>query len=280
MLFLNAVILGIVEGITEFLPISSTGHLIVFQRFFPISEPGDGFSEVFIVVIQLPAILAVIGYFWGQLWPFQRPEPGNLASAIVWPTMLLWTKIVVAVLPVIVLGFAFKDAIEDLLDSPVPVGATLVIGGLVLLLVDWKRPPVTIEHASQIGFGRALAIGLFQCLALIPGTSRAGATIVGGMLVGTTRTAAAEFSFFLAIPTMLGATLVSLRGKNFDFTGSEWGLLLIGSVVSFLTAYAVVVWLMRYLQHGSWRPFGYYRIVVGIGVLIYFLAIAPGGADS
>ena len=280
MLYVNAIILGIVEGITEFLPISSTGHLIVFQRMFPISEPGDGFSEVFIVVIQLPAILAVIGYFWSQLWPFQRPVEGRLSSAIVWPIMLLWTKIAVAVLPVAVLGLAFVDEIDELLDAPIPVGITLVIGGLVLLLVDWKRPPVTIEHAAQIGFGRALIIGLFQCLALIPGTSRAAATIIGGMVMGTTRAAAAEFSFFLAIPTMLGATLVSLRGRNLEFTASEWGLMLLGSVVSFLTAYAVVVWLMRYLQHGSWRPFGYYRIVVGIGVLIYFLAIAPGGAES
>lgn len=280
MIFLNAVILGIVEGITEFLPISSTGHLIVFQRMFPISQPGDGFSEVFIVVIQLPAILAVIGYFWGQLWPFRKPVAGNLVSAIEWPKILLWTKIVVAVIPVVILGFAFKDPIEELLDSPVPVGLTLVLGGVVLLLVDWKRPPVTIEHAAQIGFGRALIIGLFQCLALIPGTSRAAATIVGGMVMGTTRSAAAEFSFFLAIPTMLGATLVSLRGRSFDFTGTEWALLLIGSFVSFLTAYAVVIWLMRYLQHGSWRPFGYYRIVVGLGVLIYFLAIAQGGAPS
>jgi len=280
MLYLNAIILGIVEGITEFLPISSTGHLIVFQRMFPISEPGDGFSEVFIVVIQLPAILAVIGYFWGQLWPFQRPEDGKLATMIVWPTILLWTKIVVAVLPVVVLGLAFVDQIDELLDAPIPVGVTLIIGGFVLLLVDWKRPPVTIEHAAQIGFGRAFIIGLFQCLALIPGTSRAAATIVGGMVMGTTRSAAAEFSFFLAIPTMLGATLVSLRGRNLEFTANEWALMLIGSVVSFLTAYAVVVWLMRYLQHGSWRPFGYYRIVVGIGVLIYFLAIAPGGAQS
>lgn len=280
MLYLNAIILGIVEGITEFLPISSTGHLIVFQRMFPISLPGDGFSEVFIVVIQLPAIFAVIGYFWGQLWPFQKPEEGQLLTAVKWPIMLLWTKIAVAVLPVVVLGLAFVDQIDELLDSPIPVGITLVVGGFVLLLVDWKRPPVTIEHASQIGFGRAIIIGLFQCLALIPGTSRAAATIVGGMVVGTTRSAAAEFSFFLAIPTMLGATLVSLRGRNLEFTASEWGLLLTGSLVSFLTAYAVVVWLMRYLQHGSWRPFGYYRIVVGIGVLIYFLAIAPGGADS
>jgi len=280
MLYLNAIILGIVEGITEFLPISSTGHLIVFQRMFPISEPGDGFSEVFIVVIQLPAILAVIGYFWGQLWPFQKPGEGGLVSIVDWPTMLLWTKIVVAVIPVVVLGLLFKDQIDGMLDDTLPVGLALIIGGIVLLLVDWKRPPVTIEHAAQIGFGRAFAIGLFQCLALIPGTSRAAATIVGAMLMGTTRTAAAEFSFFLAIPTMLGATLLYLRGAEFDFTPSEWGILLTGSLVSFLTAYAVVVWLMRYLQHGSWRPFGYYRIVVGIGVLIYFLAIAPGGANS
>jgi undecaprenyl-diphosphatase len=262
-IYLKAVILAVVEGITEFLPISSTGHLILVEEFIHLGSNG-AFAKAFTVVIQLPAILAVVVYFRNDLWPFVD-EP-NLRRE----RLGLWAKIVVAVIPAAILGFLFDDTIESVLLQPIPVVIALIIGGIVLILVERVGHREIMPRVHDIGFAKALAIGLFQCLALFPGTSRSAATIIGGMVLGASRPAAAEFSFFLAIPTMAGATALTLAKSGASFTSQEWAVLALGSVVSFAVAYAAIAWLMNYLRTRDFTPFGYYRIALGILVLVYF----------
>jgi len=260
---LKAVIFAVVEGVTEFLPISSTGHMILLEEFLQFRQR-EQFPAAFMVIIQLPAILAVVVYFWSSLWPFGKPREDRDA------VFGLWARIAVAVLPAVVLGFLFDDFIEERLFNPLVVAVTLLAGGVVLLLLERTDRRPRFERAGDAGFGRALAVGFFQCLAMIPGTSRYAATIIGGMALGASRPAAAEFSFFLAIPTMLGATALKIAKGGAAFTSREWVLLAIGSVVSFVVAYGVVAFLMNYIRRHDFKVFGYYRIALALAVLAYF----------
>jgi undecaprenyl-diphosphatase len=258
---LKATLLGIVEGLTEFLPISSTGHMILVDAFVRLSE-SETFNVAFIVAIQLPAILAVVVYFWRLLWPFQKSKEERNH------TLSLWTKIVVAFFPAAVLGFLFDDLLEKYLFNPPTVIAALIVGGIILIVLERRPRPHRFSDVAEVGYGRALAIGSFQCLAMIPGTSRSAATIIGAMLLGSDRKTAAEFSFFLAIPTMLGATTLKLVKNGFSFTSEQWAALAVGSIVSFIVAYASVAFLMTYIRSHDFRVFGYYRIALGLVILL------------
>lgn len=257
--FINAFILAVVEGITEFLPISSTGHLILVESFLSLGKD-KAFTETFIVLIQLPAILSVCIYFWRQLWPIRA---GKLDPE----TIALWIKVVVAFVPAAVLGLLLDDYIESLFDNTV-VAVTLIVGGIILIAIEQRKHAGATESIPAMSYKQAVSIGLIQCLAMIPGTSRSGATIVGGLLLGASRTVAAEFSFFLAIPTMVGATTLKLLKNGLDFSAHQWTLIAIGSVVSFLVAYGVIAFLMSFIKKHSFSAFGVYRIVLGVLVLI------------
>ncbi len=263
---LKAVCLAIVEGFTEFLPISSTGHMILVEDYLQLSG-GKSFVDTFMVVIQLPAILAVVAYFWHAIWPFGR----NTDSRKV---ILMWCKVVAAFLPAAVLGKLLDDPIEYYLFNPLTVALALIVGGAVLILLERRKHREHILSVHDFGYMTAVGVGFFQCLAMIPGTSRSAATIIGAMLLGGARAAAAEFSFFLAIPTMLGATALKLAKHGLGFTGHQWMLLAVGSVVSFLVAYVVIAGFMRYIQRRSFAVFGYYRIVLGAAVLL-LLGLLP-----
>ncbi len=260
MVYLNAILLALVEGITEFIPVSSTGHLILAEKIFVLT--GDpGFNNAFLVIIQLPAILSVVVYFWRDLWPFSTS--GEKRTAL----YRLWFHIVIAVLPAVGFGLLFDDIIERHLFSPRPVAAALLVGGVALIVIE-KRPrqgvPTTLSGLTP---ALALYIGLFQCLALVPGTSRSGATIVGAMLLGLGRASAAEFSFFLAIPTMAGATALKLLKGGLAFTPEQWSILALGSAVSFISAYAVIHLYLGYIRKRDFVIFGYYRI--GLAAVIF-----------
>ena len=258
--FINAVILGVVEGITEFLPISSTGHLILVEDYLPLGGSKE-FADAFDVIIQLPAILAVVLYFWGRLWPFGGGKDPM-------PTIRLWMLIVAAFLPAAVIGFLGASAIKKYLFTKGVVAGALIVGGIVIIAIEKIGLKRRFEKVDDFKFPSAIAVGFFQCLAMIPGTSRSAATIVGGMAMGAARPAAAEFSFFLAIPTMMAATAHDVLKHGLHFSSHEWALVAAGSVVSFAVAYAVIAAFMRYIQTRSFIPFGWYRIVLGIIVII------------
>ncbi len=264
--YLKAVFLAVIEGVTEFLPISSTGHLKLADEFVDLGH-GPAFAHAFIVIIQLPAIFSVVLYFWRDLWPFggDRERRDRI--------ILQWFKIAVAFVPAALLGPFLNDAIEGVLSSTYLIAAALIVGGILLIVLERMSMTVRHETVRDIGFRVALGIGAFQCLAMIPGTSRSAATIIGAMILGASR-AAAEFSFFLAIPTMLGATAYTVLKSGANFTGPQWGLLAVGSVVSFITAYAVVAFLMNYIRKHDFSVFGWYRIALGIVVIVYFAFIA------
>jgi undecaprenyl-diphosphatase len=257
--FVNAFILAVVEGITEFLPISSTGHLILVESFLSLGNDKD-FTETFIVIIQFPAILSVCLYFWRQLWPLRD---GKLDRDIV----SLWMKVAVAFLPAAVLGLLLDDFIESLFDNAV-VAVTLILGGIVLIAIERREHEAKTDSIGALSYKQAIGIGLIQCLAMIPGTSRSGATIIGGLLLGASRSVAAEFSFFLAIPTMVGATSLKLMKNGLDFSGHQWALIALGSIVSFVVAYGVIAFLMAFIKKHSFSVFGIYRIILGIVVLV------------
>lgn len=263
MIHLKAVLLAIVEGITEFLPVSSTGHLILVDEWVSLSPDRD-FSNAFMVMIQLPAILSVVVFFWKDLWPSSRDR------AVVSAKLVLWAKIALACVPAAVLGLLFDDVIEAHLLRPLPVAGALVVGGVILIFVDHGKRTHRFETIADITFPLAVFIGMFQCLAMIPGTSRSAATIIGAMVLGASRVAAAEFSFFLAIPTMLGATLLTTAKHGLAFTPQQWGVIAVGSAVSFAVAYGVIAGLMSYIRKHDFRVFGYYRIALGLLVIAYF----------
>jgi undecaprenyl-diphosphatase len=262
-IYLKAVFLAVVQGLTEFLPISSTGHMILVDEFLKLS-PDKSFSEAFMVMIQLPSVLAVLVYFWRDLWPFVKDRAETEARVV------LWMKIGLALLPVAVLGLLLHSLIQNLFH-PYTVAVTLLVGGLVLILIERREHTGDIPTAREIGFRTAFLIGLIQCVAMIPGTSRSAATIIGAMILGASRLAAAEFSFFLAIPTMIGATAFEVVKNGLHFTAEQWRVVGLGSIVSFAVAYAVVAAFMGYIRGHDFKPFGYYRIVLGILVLGYFL---------
>jgi len=260
---IKAIILGIVEGITEFLPISSTGHLIIVNQF--IDFKGD-FAKMFDVVIQLGAILSVVVYFRSKLFPFQSGKTKDEKKEI-WD---IWVKVIVAVIPALIIGAIFAKKIHLYLFSPVTVSIALIVGGIILILIEIKMKRKNIDAVQKVSYFTAFFIGCFQCLAMIPGTSRAAATIIGAMLLGLTRKNAAEFSFFLAIPTMVAASAYSLYKTGFKLTGMEWVTLATGFIVSFLVAWVVIAGFMKFIQRKDFTLFGYYRIVLGIFVLLYF----------
>lgn len=261
MIYLKAVFLAIVEGLTEFLPVSSTGHMLVVDSVAPLSSD-EAFNKAFIIIIQLPAVLSVVLYFWKTLWPFGKAQEECRR------TLSLWTKIVVAFIPAAVIGLLLDDWLEARLFNAVTVAIALIVGGVILLILERGNRSARIETSDALSYGRALGIGFIQCIAMIPGTSRSAATIIGAMALGSSRALAAEFSFFLAIPTMFGATAVKLHKVGFSFTGEQWAVLALGSLTSFAVAYAVVAFLMNYVRRHDFRPFGYYRIVAGAAVLI------------
>jgi undecaprenyl-diphosphatase len=261
---LKALLISVVEGITEFIPISSTGHMILVDEFVELSK-NESFTTAFEVIIQLGAILSVVVFFWKDLWPFAG-TPEKRSS--VWNT---WMKVIVAVIPAAVLGFLFDDAIEAHLFNAKVVSIALIVYGILLILLERfnkGKKDFRIQSISQIPYALAFLIGLFQCLAMVPGTSRSAATIIGAMLLGLSRGAAAEFSFFLAIPTMTGATLITILKNGTSFSSWEWTVIAVGFVVAFVVAYAVIRLFMEFIRKRDFSLFGYYRIVLGIIVLL------------
>ena len=268
---LKAILFGIVEGITEWLPVSSTGHMILLDELVKLKVSPE-FYEMFQVVIQLGAIAAVILLFFHKLNPFS-PRKTQKQKRNTW---VLWFKVVVAVLPSAVLGLLLDDWMDEHLYNYVVVAIALIVYGVAFLYVENlnKGKTIKVQNVHQIDYRTALLIGCFQCLSLIPGTSRSGSTILGAIMLGVGRSAGAEFSFFLAIPTMLGASalkLVKFLLSGVSVTGTEVGVLLVGCVVSFLVSFVVIRGLMEYVRKHSFRVFGVYRIALGILVLIYFL---------
>ena len=265
--FLSAVILGIVQGVTEFLPISSTGHLILVNQFFDFSD--HSFSKMFDVVIQLGSILAVVIYFWEKLWPFGSRRPLD-AKVLVWQT---WFKALVAVMPALVIGAAVGSKIQDKLYNVPVVAGALLIWGIFIIIIEKRKKKDSIDSLAKISYSTALIIGCIQCLAMVPGTSRSAATIVGAMLLGSTRIVAAEFSFFLAIPTMVAASGYSILKYGSMMNAHQFAVLSVGFIVSFFVALGVIAGLMKFIQRHNFIPFGIYRIILGAAVLGYFFLI-------
>ena len=268
---LKAILFGIVEGITEWLPVSSTGHMILLDELIKLKVSPE-FYEMFQVVIQLGAITAVILLFFHKLNPFS-PKKNHKQRHNTW---VLWFKVIVAVLPSAVLGFLLDDWMDAHLYNYVVVAIALIVYGVAFMYVENlnKSKTTQIQSVHQIDYRTALLIGCFQCLSLIPGTSRSGSTILGAILLGVGRSAGAEFSFFLAIPTMLGASALKLLKfllAGVSITGTEVGVLLVGCIVSYLVSFVVIRALMEYVRKHSFRVFGLYRIILGILVLIYFV---------
>jgi len=262
---IKVIILGIVEGLTEFLPVSSTGHLILVSRFMSLEGK---FNDVFNIVIQSGAILAVIVYFWKKVFP-PFPKKDDIKSMDKFRRYIsLWLKVIVAIIPAGVIGVLFEDKIEELLFNPLTVAIALIVGAIILLFIESKPKPEKVVHEDEITYKEAFIVGIFQCLALIPGMSRSASTIIGGLVMGFKRAVAAEFSFFMAIPVILGASLIKLLKAGFDFTNYEYMLLGIGTVVSFVVAYAVIAVFMNFIKKHDFKVFAYYRIVLGVVVLI------------
>ena len=268
---LKAIILGIVEGITEWLPVSSTGHMILVDEFMSL-DISPKFMELFLVVIQLGAICAVPVLFFSKLNPFSRSKTVDERKS----TWLLWAKVIVGVMPAALIGVVLDDFLEEHLYNFVTVAITLVVYGIAFIIVEnlKKDKPSRVERVEDLSFTDALMIGGFQVLSLIPGTSRSGSTILGGRLVGVSRQTSAEFSFFMAIPVMLGASLLKIVKfvlEGYTATGTEIWLLIIGLVVSFLVSLAAIKFLTDFVKRHTFTPFGIYRIVLGALVLGYFL---------
>ena len=269
---LKAVLFGIVEGITEWLPVSSTGHLILLNEFVTL-QMSEEFNSMFDVVIQLGAILAVIVLFFHKLNPF-APSKSGLEKKQTWS---LWFKVIAAILPSGIVGVLFDDWMDANLHNGIVVSIALIVYGIAFILVERRNQgkyQKAIDDVHLIDYKTAILIGLFQCLSLVPGTSRSGSTILGAILIGVGRSAGAEFSFFMAIPTMLGAS--AIKGLKFllsgvEATGMEIGVLAVGCIVSFIVSLLVIKGLMEYVRKHSFSAFGVYRIVLGIIVLAYFL---------
>lgn len=290
--WLKVILLGIVEGITEWLPISSTGHLILVDEFVKLHQ-SDAFMEMFNVVIQLGAILAVVVIFIEKLWPFHTKKN---ASGQNWfekeategfmagfqnfcnhycymDKIVLWLKIVFACIPAMVIGLPFDDWMEEHLHNSTVVALMLILYGVLFIIIEnynKKRSP-RIMSLRDLSFKDAFLIGVFQVLSLVPGTSRSGSTIIGGILIGASREIAAEFTFFLAIPVMFGASLIKLLKFGLAFTGTELAVLIVGMVVAFAVSVFAIKFLMGYIKKHDFKVFGWYRIILGILVLLYFL---------
>lgn len=269
---IKAILFGIVEGITEWLPISSTGHMILLNEFIKLDVSKE-FYELFEVVIQLGAILAVVILFWKKIWPFYSARGKTRLNHSV---LSLWGKIIVACLPAAVIGILFDDWIDEHMHNGIVVSLTLIIYGIIFIIIESKNiGKRNVKDLGDISYKQALGIGGFQLLSLIPGTSRSGSTIIGGLLLGLERSVAAEFTFFLAIPVMFGASLLKLvkyvLKVGFTFSGMELGILFTSFIVSFIVSIFVIKFLLNYIRKHDFKVFGWYRIVLGIIVLLYFL---------
>lgn len=263
-LFLYILILGVVQGITEFLPISSTGHMMLVDKLINPAGLTKEFKDAFMIIIQLGSILSVVVYFFKDLNPFVRDKE------IFKEKVSLWSKIVVGVIPAIVIGVLFDDKIEKMFfGNATVIAITLIVYGIFYLFSPkLEERGVRVTSIKDVSYKDAIFVGFFQCLAMIPGTSRSGSTILGGLLMGLQKSVIAEFTFFLAIPTMAGATLLKLLKSGFNFSGYEWTLIILGSLVAFVVSLASIKWLMGYIKKKSFRIFGIYRIILGVLVLI------------
>ncbi len=262
--------LGIIEGITEWLPISSTGHMLLFDNVLTINASAE-FKSMFFVVIQLGAILAVVILYWHKLWPVARQDDKNGKQALAWKkdTLVLWLKTIIAIIPSGLVGILFDDWMEEHLHTPLIIAIALIIYGVLFIIIEhWNKRRTPITHSTDdITLRLALYVGLFQVLSLIPGTSRSGATIMGALLLGLDRTTAAEFCFFMGIPTMAGASLIKLLKFGLSFTAWELLILALGTLTAFLVSLAVIKFLMAYIKKRTFTAFGIYRIVLGAIIL-------------
>ena len=270
---LKAVLFGIVEGVTEWLPISSTGHMILLNEIMPFASMSEAFYSVFEVVIQLGAIMAVVLLYWKKIFPLGRNEKTG-RFGIKMPIILLWVKILIACVPAAVIGLLFDEVFEALFYNYVCVAIALIVFGVAFIIIEnaHKGRKPRIRSLSKLDYKTALLIGAFQVLAAVfPGTSRSGATIVGALLLGVSRKVAAEFTFYLAIPVMFGASLLKLVKYGFAFTGAELALLGAAMIVAFVVSIIVIRFLMDYIRKHDFKVFGWYRIILGVAVLAFFL---------
>lgn len=267
---IKVIFLGIVEGITEWLPISSTGHMLLVDEFIKM-DVSNSFKEMFFVVIQLGAILAVVVLFWKKMFPFQFKDKEQ--PIIKKDILSMWFKVVVACIPGAVVTILFDDFIEEHLHTPVVIAITLVVYGIAFIIIErWNKNRIPkVMELGDITYKTAFIIGLFQVLSIIPGTSRSGSTIIGALLIGISRVAAAEFTFFLAVPVMFGLSGLKILKFGFHFTQAELVVLVLGTVVAFLVSVLVIKFLMGYIKKHDFQIFGWYRIILGIVVLLYFL---------
>lgn len=275
---IKSIILGIIEGITEWLPISSTGHLIIADEFIKLGMT-DEFMEMFNVVIQLGAILAVVVIFWNKMWPFTADKTkgynyitkGN--GLIKKDVMDMWFKVIAAMLPAAIVGIPFDNYFEKHFHNWQVVSAALIVYGVLFIVIEKinKNRKPKVNSIPELSYKTALLIGCFQALSLIPGTSRSGSTILGAMILGVSRVAGAEFSFFLAVPVMFGASLIKLLKFGFMFTGMELAVLAVGTLTSFIVSVIAIKFLISYVRRHDFSLFGYYRIALGVIVIAYFL---------
>ena len=273
--FLKAVLFGVVEGVTEWLPISSTGHMILLNEFVKLDVTPE-FWDMFLVVIQLGAIMAVVALYWDRIFPFQFGGSSFLRMDVV----SMWIKVVVGCLPAVVIGLPFDDLFEELFYNYQTVAVALIVFGIAFIVIENKnkeRKP-KVKSIAQLTLPAAFVIGIFQLIAgIFPGTSRSGSTIVGALLLGVSRTAAAEFTFFMAIPVMFGASLlkiVKFIAEGMAISGMEWMILLTGCIVAFVVSMLVIKFLMGYIRKHNFKVFGWYRIALGVIVLAYFMFAA------
>lgn len=268
---LKVILLGIIEGVTEWLPVSSTGHILLLDEFIKLNM-SDAFKSMFTVVIQLGAILAVVVIYWNKVWPFKKGQTHLISISK--SKMIMWAKIIVACIPAAIIGIKFDDFIEEHFYNYFVISLALIIFGILFIIIENKNKvshKKLVDSIDKITYKQAFIVGLFQVIAAVfPGTSRSGATILGGIAIGLSRTIAAEFTFFLAIPTMFGASLLKLVKFGFSFTAMEAFVLLLGTAVSFIVSVITIKFLMNYIKNNDFKVFGYYRIALGALVLIYF----------
>ena len=268
---LKVIFLGIVEGITEWLPISSTGHMLLVDEFITLNAVDEEFKEMFFILIQLGAIFAVILLFWKKMWPFQFKDKSK--PVILKDTFSIWFKVVVACIPGAIVTILFDDYVEAHFQTPAVIAAALIIYGIAFIVIEkWNKTKTPkVSTLDDITYKTALLIGLFQVLSIVPGTSRSGATIIGALLIGVSRVAAAEFTFFLAVPVMLGMSALKLLKFGFDFTGTEIAVLVLGMATAFVVSVLVIKFLMSYIKKKDFTVFGWYRIVLGAVIIAYTL---------
>jgi len=266
---LKVILLGIIEGITEWLPISSTGHMLLADELVVLNQSA-AFKEMFFIVIQLGAILAVVVLFWNKILPFQFRDKSK--PVLKKDTISLWFKVAAACIPGAIATLLFDDFIEENFHTPMVIAAALIVYGIAFILTErWNEDSAPkILSLYEITYKTAIAIGLFQVLSIVPGTSRSGATILGALIIGVSRVAAAEFTFFLAIPVMFGLSAVKILKFGFSFTGTELLVLVLGMAVAFIVSMLVIKFLMSYIRKHDFKVFGWYRIVLGIIVILYF----------